>query len=186
MLDCGTGARQSARLRCARRIQRTDERGDETVDTVRITVNGVARESRVEASLLLVDWLRRELGLTGARTGCDTSQCGACTVLIGGMAVKSCTIFTIQADGSHVETVEGLSVAGEPGDLQAALGRERGEQCGYCIAGALMSLEGLLRENPMCSEAEVRRALEGNLCRCGAYDALVRAALVVAASRRRA
>ena len=136
--------------------------------TVRIgvTVNGERRESDVEARTLLVHWLRDELGLTGTHIGCDTTNCGACTVHLNGESVKSCTVLAAQADGSQVTTLEGLAGAdGEMHPVQAAFRAEHGLQCGYCTPGMIMAAADLLQRNPNPSEEEVRHGLEGNLCR---------------------
>jgi len=147
---------------------------------VRVTVNGVARELYVEPRLLLVHALRDELGLTGTHVGCDTSNCGACTVHLDGQAVKSCTVLAVQADGAEVTTIEGL---GSPDDLhpvQEAFWEHHGLQCGYCTPGMIMAGADLLRRNPNPSEHEVRHALEGNLCRCTGYHNIVQAILAAA------
>jgi carbon-monoxide dehydrogenase small subunit len=149
--------------------------------TVHINVNGVAREDQVEPRLLLVHYLRETLGLTGTHIGCETSQCGACTVHLDGQAVKSCTIFTVQADGSNVTTIEGLS-AGASGNghddmhpLQAAFWEQHGLQCGYCTPGMIMAAATLLKNNPHPSEDEIRHGLEGNVCRCTGYHNIIKA-----------
>ena len=145
------------------------------MDTIRITVNGKVEKSSVEPRLLLVQYLREHLGLTGTHVGCDTSQCGACTVIMDGVAVKSCTIFAVQADGSSVETVEGLAKNGKLSAVQQAFWDEHGLQCGFCTPGVLMASEALLRENSSPTESEIRHALEGNLCRCTGYQNIVKA-----------
>jgi carbon-monoxide dehydrogenase small subunit len=148
--------------------------------TIRLNVNGMAREDAVEPRTLLVHYLRETLGLTGTHIGCDTSQCGACTVHLNGQAVKSCTIFAVQADGQSVTTIEGLnSVAGEPQEgmhpLQTAFWEQHGLQCGYCTPGMIMAAASLLSTNPHPSEAEIRHGLEGNVCRCTGYHNIVKA-----------
>lgn len=153
------------------------------MDTVRITVNGTPHTNRIEPRLLLVQYLRDVLGLTGTHVGCDTSQCGACTVLLDGMAVKSCTLFAVQADGSSIETVEGLARNGKMHPLQEAFWQEHGLQCGFCTPGMLMAAEALLRENPSPDETQIRHALEGNLCRCTGYHNIVKAVLHAARAR---
>jgi len=153
------------------------------VETVSITVNGTAHRSQVEPRLLLVQYLRDVLGLTGTHVGCDTSQCGACLVIIDGAAVKSCTLFAVQADGSSVETVEGLAQNGELSTVQKAFRAEHGLQCGFCTPGMLMMTEALLRENPAPTESEIRHALEGNLCRCTGYHNIVKAVQHAARAR---
>jgi aerobic carbon-monoxide dehydrogenase small subunit len=149
---------------------------------VELTVNGEHRSDDVEPRLLLVHYLREHLGLRAANVGCDTTSCGACTVLLDGNSVKSCTVLTVQADGQRVTTAEGL---GEPGSLhpvQAAFQREHGLQCGFCTPGMVMATVGLLQENPHPSEEQVREGLEGNLCRCTGYHNIVRAVLAAAES----
>ncbi len=148
--------------------------------TIRLNVNGMAREDSVEPRLLLVHYLRENLGLTGTHIGCDTSQCGACTVHLDGQAVKSCTIFAVQADGASVTTIEGLnSVAGAPQEgmhvLQTAFWEQHGLQCGYCTPGMIMASAALLQNNPHPSEDEIRHGLEGNICRCTGYHNIVKA-----------
>jgi carbon-monoxide dehydrogenase small subunit len=151
--------------------------------TVKINVNGRPTESEVEPRLLLVQYLREGLGLTGTHVGCDTSQCGACTVLLDGVAVKSCTMFTVQADGSSVTTIEGLASNGVLHPLQQGFREEHGLQCGFCTPGMIMAAEGLLRENPDPDENEIRHGLEGNLCRCTGYHNIVKAVRWAAAHR---
>lgn len=146
---------------------------------VSLTVNGKARESEVEPRLLLVHYLRDVLGLTGTNIGCDTSSCGACTVLIGGESVKSCTMLAVQADGTEITTIEGL--AGEAlHPVQEAFRQNHGLQCGYCTPGMVMAAVSLLAEQPHPSEAEVRAGLEGNLCRCTGYHNIVKSVLAAA------
>jgi carbon-monoxide dehydrogenase small subunit len=143
---------------------------------ISLTVNGAAREAEVEARTLLVYFLREHLGLTGTHVGCDTSQCGACTVHMDGRAVKSCTILAVQADGADVTTIEGL--AGRDGKLHAVqegFKEKHGLQCGYCTPGMIMAAAYLLKVNPRPTEAEIRHALEGNLCRCTGYVNIVEA-----------
>ncbi len=154
------------------------------MDTVRITVNGTTHWNAIEPRLLLVQYLRDVLGLTGTHIGCDTSQCGACTVLLDGLAVKSCTLFAVQADGASVETVEGLAKNGQLHPVQEAFWEKHGLQCGFCTPGMLMATEALLRENADPSEAEIRHALEGNLCRCTGYHNIVKAVQYAAGARR--
>ena len=145
--------------------------------SVRLTVNGIDRELEVEPRLLLVHALRDHLGLTGTHVGCDTSNCGACTVHLDGQAVKSCTVLAVQAEGAEVTTVEGLAAGGELHPLQEAFWNDHALQCGYCTPGMIMAAAALLAENPNPSEAEVRHTLEGNLCRCTGYHNIVRAVL---------
>jgi carbon-monoxide dehydrogenase small subunit len=152
-----------------------------TTVPVRLHVNGVEHQLDVEPRLLLVHALRDHLGLTGTHVGCDTSNCGACTVHLDGRAVKSCTVLAVQADGAEVTTIEGMAAAdGQLHPLQEAFWNEHGLQCGYCTPGMIMAAAGLLAENPHPSEAEVRHALEGNLCRCTGYHNIVRAVLSAA------
>src|SRR5881392_3362331 len=142
---------------------------------VRLTVNGEAYEDAVEPRLLLVHHLRDNLGLTGTVVGCDTSNCGACTVHLDGEAVKSCTVLAVQADGANVTTIEGLADDGRLHPLQEAFWDNHALQCGYCTPGMIMAAADLLRRNPHPSEEEVRHGLEGNLCRCTGYHNIVRA-----------
>ena len=143
--------------------------------TVRVTVNGEPRESEVEARLLLVHYLRDVLGLTGTHVGCDTTNCGACTVLLDGDAVKSCTVLAAQADGAEVTTIEGLGQHGRLHPMQEAFWQEHGLQCGYCTPGMIVSATALLARNPNPTEEEIRKGLEGNLCRCTGYHNIVKA-----------
>jgi carbon-monoxide dehydrogenase small subunit len=147
------------------------------VTHVAVTVNGVLREADVEPRTLLVYFLREVLGLTGTNVGCDTSTCGACTVLLDGESVKSCTLLAAQADGREVTTIEGLARDGELHPLQDAFHRNHGLQCGYCTPGMIMAALSYLREHPSPTEAEVREALQGNLCRCTGYQNIVRSIL---------
>jgi carbon-monoxide dehydrogenase small subunit len=142
---------------------------------VSVTVNGTSYAREVEPRDLLVYFLREELGLTGTHVGCDTSQCGACTVLIDNRPVKSCTMFAVQADGKRLTTVEGLATDGQLHPLQQAFWDEHGLQCGFCTPGFLMTAAALLQSNPRPSEEEIRKGLEGNLCRCTGYANIVRA-----------
>ncbi len=142
-----------------------------------LDVNGVKHELEVEPRLLLVHALRDRLGLTGTHVGCDTSNCGACTVHFDGQAVKSCTVLAVQADGAQITTIEGLGSEGDLHPMQEAFWANHGLQCGYCTPGMIMAAAGLLAENSDPSEAEVRHALEGNLCRCTGYHNIVKAVL---------
>ncbi len=142
---------------------------------VAVTVNGERREADVEARLLLVHWLRDELGLTGTHVGCDTTNCGACTVHLNGEAVKSCTLLTAQADGGDVTTIEGLSGGDGLHPVQAAFMDKHGLQCGFCTPGMIMAAADLLARNPSPSDEEIRHGLEGNLCRCTGYHTIVEA-----------
>jgi aerobic carbon-monoxide dehydrogenase small subunit len=150
-------------------------RQEKRMASVSITVNGRSTQHEVEPRLLLVHYLRETLGLTGTHVGCDTSQCGACTVHLDGRAVKSCTVFAVQADGSEVLTVEGLAPDGALHPLQEGFWQEHGLQCGYCTPGMIMAAAGLLQQNPNPTEEEIRHGLEGNLCRCTGYHNIVRA-----------
>jgi aerobic carbon-monoxide dehydrogenase small subunit len=145
------------------------------VRRIAVTVNGERREAEVEPRLLLVYFLREQLGLVGTNVGCDTTSCGACTVLLDGQSVKSCTVLAVQADGREVTTIEGLARDGELHPVQRAFQEQHGLQCGFCTPGMVMAAVGLLREQPNPSEDEIRRALEGNLCRCTGYVNIVRA-----------
>ncbi len=142
-----------------------------------LDVNGVKHELEVEPRLLLVHALRDRLGLTGTHVGCDTSNCGACTVHFDGQAVKSCTVLAVQADGAQITTIEGLGSEDNLHPMQEAFWANHGLQCGYCTPGMIMAAAGLLAENSDPSEAEVRHALEGNLCRCTGYHNIVKAVL---------
>jgi aerobic carbon-monoxide dehydrogenase small subunit len=149
---------------------------------VELTVNGERREADVEARLLLVHWLRDELGLTGTHVGCDTTNCGACTVHMNGEAVKSCTVLTAQADGAEVTTIEGLGGGDGLHPVQAAFMDKHGLQCGFCTPGMIMAAADLLARNPNPSDEEIRHGLEGNLCRCTGYHNIVEAVKSAAGS----
>jgi aerobic carbon-monoxide dehydrogenase small subunit len=151
---------------------------------VELTVNGQPRADEVEPRLLLVHYLRDVCGLRAANVGCDTTSCGACTVLLNGESVKSCTVLTVQAAGGEVVTAEGLSDGGDLHPVQAAFRQEHGLQCGFCTPGMVMATVGLLRENPDPTEAEVREGLEGNICRCTGYHNIVRAVLLAAETQQ--
>src|SRR6476661_3318207 len=142
---------------------------------VQIKVNGRDREAQVEPRLLLVHFIRGIPGLTGTHVGCDTTHCGACTVLLDGKTVKSCTLFAVQADGRSVATVEGLELGGELHAVQKAFKEEHALQCGFCTPGMMMSAVALLERNPSPSELEIRQAISGNLCRCTGYVNIVKA-----------
>ena len=147
---------------------------------VRVNVNGETRESEVEPRLLLVHYLRDALGLTGTSVGCDTSNCGSCTVHLNGEAVKSCTVLAVQADGAEVRTIEGMSTDGELHPLQEAFWANHGLQCGFCTPGMIMAAADLLNRNPNPTEEEVRKGLEGNLCRCTGYHNIVKSIMAAA------
>ena len=151
---------------------------------VRITVNGEPREAAVESRLLLVHWLRDVLRLTGTHIGCDTTHCGACTVLLDGEPVKSCTVLAVQADGGEVTTVEGLEQDGTLHPLQEGFQQEHGLQCGFCTPGMLMTGCALLERNADPSEADIRQAISGNLCRCTGYVNIVKSIEHAAAKLR--
>ena len=142
---------------------------------ISVEINGERYEAEVEARRLLVHFIRDDANLTGTHVGCDTGNCGACTVIVDGMAVKSCMMLAIQADGSTVETVEGLSPDGELHPLQQAFSARHALQCGYCTPGMLMSAKHLLDHNPEPTETEIRRAIQGNICRCTGYVNIVEA-----------
>jgi carbon-monoxide dehydrogenase small subunit len=143
--------------------------------TVSITVNDVLYERQVEPRMLLAHFLRETLGLTGTNVGCDTSQCGSCTVMMDGMAVKSCTVLAVQADGSAITTIEGLAADGKLHPVQEAFWEKHGAQCGFCTPGMIITVVDLLNNNPHPSEDEIRHGLEGNLCRCTGYQNIVEA-----------
>ena len=144
---------------------------------VNMTINNKSYSKDVEPRTLLVDFMREELGLTGTNIGCDTSQCGACTIHMNGAAVKSCTIFAVQADGADMTTIEGLATNGTLHPMQQAFWDNHGLQCGYCTPGMIMSATKLIENNLDLTEADVRHGLEGNLCRCTGYHNIVRSVL---------
>ncbi len=143
--------------------------------SISVTVNGKQYQSDVEPRLLLVEYLRETLRFTGTHIGCDTSSCGACTVLIDGKAVKSCTMLAVQADGAKITTIEGLAGNGKLHPLQEGFREEHGLQCGFCTPGMILTAHQLLEENPHPGEPEIRHALEGNFCRCTGYHNIVKA-----------
>jgi carbon-monoxide dehydrogenase small subunit len=142
---------------------------------VTVTVNGQQRGGEVEPRLLLVHFIRDVLGLTGTHVGCDTSQCGACTIIMNGKAIKSCTILAVQANGAEITTIEGLAKNGELHPLQEGFWEEHGLQCGYCTPGMIMTAVDLLAKNPSPTDEEIRKGIEGNLCRCTGYQNIVKA-----------
>jgi carbon-monoxide dehydrogenase small subunit len=150
---------------------------------INVTVDGVGYVDQVEPRLLLVHYLRETLGKTGTPVGCDTSNCGACTVRLNGLSVKSCSVLAVQADGGEITTIEGMASAGDGAlhPLQRAFHECHALQCGYCTPGMIMAAEDLLRDNPSPSEQEIREGLEGNLCRCTGYENIVRAVRLAAA-----
>jgi carbon-monoxide dehydrogenase small subunit len=143
--------------------------------TVSITVNGVVHTEEVEPRLLLTHFLREVIGLTGTNVGCDTSQCGACTALMDGIAVKSCTVLAVQADGSSITTIEGIASDGNLHPVQNAFWEKHGLQCGFCTPGMIITVVDLLNRNPHPTDAEIRHGLDGNICRCTGYENIVRA-----------
>jgi carbon-monoxide dehydrogenase small subunit len=154
------------------------------VNRIRVKVDGVSYEDDVEPRLLLVHYLRDRLGKVGTVVGCDTSNCGACTVLLDGRSVKSCTVLGVQADGGEVTTIEGLSANGALHPVQRAFHEQHGLQCGFCTPGMIMASVDLLKENPDPSDEEVREGIEGNLCRCTGYQNIVKAVRAAAADMR--
>jgi carbon-monoxide dehydrogenase small subunit len=152
-----------------------------TKKRIELTVNGERRVHEVEPRLLLVNYLRETLGLTGTHIGCETSICGACTVLLGGAAVKSCTMLAVQADGERITTIEDLAKDGNLHPVQEAFVEKHGLQCGYCTPGMILTVAALLTENKKPSEAEIRKGIEGNLCRCTGYQHIVDAVQYAAA-----
>ena len=150
--------------------------------TVNVTVNGEARSAEIETRLLLVHFLRDTLGLTGTHIGCDTTSCGACTVLLDGIPSKSCTLFAVQAEGRELTTVEGLMQDGKHHPIQDGFHEEHGLQCGFCTPGMMLTASALLAENPDPSEEEIRWAISGNICRCTGYQNIVKAVQHAAAT----
>src|SRR6516165_5009531 len=150
--------------------------------TIKVTVNGESHEDEVEPRLLLVHYLRETLGLTGTHIGCDTSQCGACVVHLDGRAVKSCSLFAVQADGRSITTIEGLAATGMH-PVQQAFWDEHGLQCGFCTPGFIMATAQLLADNPTPTDADIIKGLEGNICRCTGYENIMRAVRSAAAAR---
>ncbi len=153
---------------------------------VTVTVNGTSYTREIEPALLLVEYLRETLALTGTHVGCDTSQCGACTVLVDGRATKSCTMLAVQADGAAVVTVEGLAKNGELHPIQRAFAKEHGLQCGFCTPGLMITAVDFLERNASPTDTEIRRAIEGNLCRCTGYQNIVNAIRTASAEMRQA
>ncbi len=149
--------------------------------SINVTVNGQPHSHEVDARMLLVHYVREVLNLTGTHIGCDTTSCGACTVLMDGRTVKSCTLFAVQADGSELETVEGVATNGQLHPLQEGFWEKHGLQCGFCTPGMIMSAKHLLAKNPDPTEAEIREGISGNLCRCTGYNKIVEAIQYAAA-----
>ena len=150
---------------------------------VRLSVNGASQEHEVEPRLLLVHYLREVVGLTGTNVGCDTSSCGACTVLMDGESIKSCTVLAVQADGTEITTIEGMAQDGAMHPIQEAFREHHALQYGYCTPGIIMAATSLLKKHADLTEAEVREGLEGNLCRCTGYHNIVKAVLAAAGDR---
>jgi len=150
--------------------------------SISVTINGVQHTNDVEPRLLLVHYLRDVLGLTGTNIGCDTSQCGACTIHMDGMAVKSCTVLAVQADGSSLTTIEGLAQNGNLHPLQQAFWDNHGLQCGYCTPGMIMAAAKLVENDPNLTDEEIRHGLEGNLCRCTGYENIVKSVKAASAA----
>jgi carbon-monoxide dehydrogenase small subunit len=153
---------------------------------IRVTVNGTAHEAEIESRLLLVHFLREDLNLTGTHIGCDTTSCGACTVLLNGKPVKSCTLFAVQADGAELKTVEGLAGNGQLHPIQEGFMEKHGLQCGFCTPGMMISAVALLEKNRNPSEEEIRWGISGNLCRCTGYVNIVKAVQFAAEKMRKA
>lgn len=149
--------------------------------SITTTVNGTERQASVAAGLLLVDFLRDELGLTGTKVGCETGQCGACTVLLDGVSVKSCAVLAVQADGSRVTTIEGLGENGSLTPLQESFREQHGIQCGFCTSGMVLAMTDLLNRNAQPTETEIREWMEGVMCRCGVYQNVIQAVQSAAA-----
>lgn len=147
---------------------------------ITVTINGQAHQAEVDPRLLLVHFIREEVGLTGTKIGCDTSQCGACVVMMNGSTVKSCTCLAVQADGADIMTIEGLATDGDLHPIQEAFWDNHGLQCGYCTSGMIMTVVELLQRNPHPTSGQVRAGLEGNLCRCTGYQNIVKSVLAAA------
>ncbi|HSF17156.1 MAG TPA: (2Fe-2S)-binding protein [Vicinamibacteria bacterium] len=152
--------------------------------SIKLKLNGEERQCEVESRLLLVHLIREELNLTGTHIGCDTTSCGACTVLLNGTPVKSCTVFAVQADGAEITTVEGLATNGNLHPIQEGFMSEHGLQCGFCTPGMMMTSSALLKQNPDPTEDEIRWAISGNLCRCTGYVNIVKAVRYAAAKMK--
>jgi len=175
-------SRPARRARVVRRVKKPSSRpAEDGGHRITLTVNGTRQERRVEPRVLLVDFIRDNLRLTGTHVGCDTSHCGACTVLVDGVAVKSCTMFAVQADGSEITTIEGLATGGRMHPVQEAFKENHGLQCGYCTPGVVLAAVAFLRENKAPSEEEIRVAISGNLCRCTGYQNIVKSVAAAAA-----
>jgi len=172
-------------LKLARRGSRTSKTLRKRVRHVKLTLNGSVFEADVEPRLLLVDLIRDVAGLTGTHVGCDTSNCGACTVLVDGQSVKSCSMFAVQANGSKVETIEGLLRDGELHPMQKAFWENHGLQCGFCTPGMIMQANWLLKQNPDPTDDQIRAGISGNLCRCTGYVNIVKSIKAAAKEMRR-
>ncbi len=153
-----------------------------SVRTIRITVNGISHERSIEPRLLLSDFLRGTLGLTGTHVGCEHGVCGACTIIVNGDSVRSCLLFAVQMDGCSIETVEGLGTIRQMGPIQEAFREHHALQCGFCTPGMLMTVKDFLAKHPDASDDEIREGLSGNLCRCTGYENIVRAVGAVSAA----
>jgi carbon-monoxide dehydrogenase small subunit len=164
--------------------QDDQDEGNIPLRRIKFRINGEKKAAEIEPRLLLAHLIRRGLGLTGTHTGCDTTNCGACTVLVDGQAVKSCTMLAVQVDGHEISTVEGLATASELHPLQEGFKEEHGLQCGFCTPGMMMAAKALLDANPDPTEEDVRWALSGNLCRCTGYQNIVKSVLWAAAKLR--
>ena len=151
--------------------------------SIQVTVNGKLRQAEVDSRMLLVHYIREELELTGTKIGCDTSQCGACVVLMNGSSIKACTAFAVQADGAEITTIEGLATDGNLHPLQEAFWNNHGLQCGYCTSGMILASVELLERNPHPTAEEVRSGLQGNLCRCTGYHNIVKSVLAAAEAK---
>ncbi len=172
--------RPARKGKIAARARRSAAPRNDGAHRITLTVNGHRHEQGVEPRVLLVDFLRDQLRLTGTHVGCDTSHCGACTVLVDGRAVKSCTMFAVQADGSEVVTIEGLASGAKLHPVQEAFRDNHGLQCGYCTPGVVLAAVAFLKDNPSPSEDEIRVAISGNLCRCTGYQNIVKSVAAAA------
>ncbi len=172
--------RPARKGKTAARVRRPAALRNDGAHLITLTVNGRRHEQGVEPRVLLVDFLRDQLRLTGTHVGCDTSHCGACTVLVDGRAVKSCTMFAVQADGSEVVTIEGLASGAKLHPVQEAFRDNHGLQCGYCTPGVVLAAVAFLKDNPSPSEDEIRVAISGNLCRCTGYQNIVKSVAAAA------
>jgi aerobic carbon-monoxide dehydrogenase small subunit len=166
------------------RSRRPSRASQERLQSVEVKINGVKHTNSVEPRLLLVHYIRDVVGLTGTHVGCDTTNCGACTVLLNGKSVKSCTLFTVQADGANIQTIEGLAKGEELHPIQKAFWENHGLQCGYCTPGMIMQSLWFLKQNPNPTEEQIRWGISGNLCRCTGYQNIVKAITAAAAEMR--